>query len=183
MMQPRETSDMPEETPIRSALRWGAILGGFLAAYGLLFRLLDLSYKSIWSWVFYIAVPIGGYMALRAARRRGALGGYRRAFAIALLASTVGSGIHAGYVYVYNRYVDDSLLLEVREDLLVSALKVRPGSGAEAEQRRRVEAFTRPALFSVAVFLRLVAVGLVSSVVLAWRLGVRAGPRPLSDGA
>jgi len=168
-----ENSHMSADPLRRIGLRWGAALGGFLVIYGLLFRALELNYKSAWTWLFYLALLVFGYLALRTASGAGLVSSFRQAFTLVLLTATLGSAIYSVYVYAYTRFVDDSLLVEVREDLIASSLAITPGSDSEAEQRRRIEAFTRPGFFAIGLFLRLATVGLLAAVILGWRPAAR----------
>jgi hypothetical protein len=170
---------MSRESHRRIGLRWGVALGAFLVLYGVLVRALELSYKSAWSWLFYLALLLFGYLALRSATRRGLPTNFRQAFLLVLLTATVGSAIYSVYVFAYNRFVDDSLVREVRDDLIESSLATT--AEGEAEQRRRIEAFTSPGFFAIGVFLRQMTVGLLAAVILGWRhaaqrLEARAGP-------
>ena len=60
---------MDSISTLRLGFRWGLILGGFLVLYGLVFRLAGFHYTSLWTWIFYIALPVAAHLAMRASAR------------------------------------------------------------------------------------------------------------------
>ena len=149
------------------ALRSGLVLGLCLVLYGLVFRLADLHFASFWSWGFYFALPIGSAVAFY--RVQWPLSGWRSMLSSLLALVVVASGLYASFVFAYNAWVDDSLLVDVleasRSRLEASGLE---GEALEAEMRRQA-GFLSPAPFAVIVFVQLVLFGMVSGLpVVAW---------------
>ncbi len=138
-----------------TALKHGAYLGGFLAAYGLAFRLLNLGHTSPLAWVFYLALPIAAFLSLtRQAKRQ------PQTFLQAVMRGSVtvlaGSAIYAIYVYGFNAFIDDTLITTVRVEQLAEI----DASDPKAEKRTaRVNALTTPPGFAAAIFLQLLATG------------------------
>ena len=148
--------------------RYGLGLGAFLVGYGVLFRLLGLDSASPLTWLFYLAQPVALVWLTRSESKRPGLTRLRRV-GISAAAAALGNSMYAIYVYLFNRFVDDSLI----RDTLSSQLAALEASGLPAvEMARRAadleRAFT-PLTFSVNVFIALMLVALGSALLLlAW---------------
>ena len=142
--------------------RVGLYLGLFLVVYGLLFRLLNLHYSSAWAWIFYIA-PIAAVLwgVMRAPETINA--SYKISLWSGVKISAIGSLIYSIYVYVYNKFIDDSLLRLVYSE---SIEKLRDLPDKE-EKIRNVELMTTPELFTLGVFVRLTLVGIVFALMFS----------------
>ncbi len=158
---------MDSNSPLRLGLRWGLALGGFLVLYGLVFRLASFHYTSPWTWIFYIALPVGATFAMRAASRAVSPISFKRLVGTGAITVILGSAIYCVFVYGYNGFIDDSLLRDVRADqtAALAARSLDPESYAAALEN--VEAFTEPGAFSAAVFLQLSLVGVLASLIPA----------------
>ncbi len=155
-------------TVTRAALVQGAIFGGILIVYGLIFRLADLDARSPLAWVFYILMPVACYFAMRSLKQvdAGKLP-YRRGVGVSALTSVIAAGAYSVYVFLYNRFVDDSLLVNAialnRQALMDSGL-----SAAEIEQRMEpVNTLLTPGPFSLLVFVQLTLFGILTALIIA----------------
>ncbi len=149
-------------------LQFGWIFGAALIAYGIFYRLADIHYSSALGWVFYLLLPIAVFLALRATRgdRDGKLSfGY--ATRVGSVAIALSSALYCVYVFIHNRFFDDSLLQTLLTDQQ-AAFSERGLSGAELDQALQyVRILTQPFAFSVVVFIQLFLFGLMSTVILA----------------
>lgn len=157
-------------------LRYGLVLAAGLIAYGILFRVLNIPYSSPLTWIFYLMLPVGGWLAVRAlASAADAPPSLLRFAGFIALVMATGAGLYSGFVFVYNRFIDDSLLVAVRSDR-VSRLHAGGLSGDElASSLARVELASTPAVFSLNVFIALFVFGVLSSLVVALLVS-RLGP-------
>lgn len=152
----------------RTAVKFALLLGGALTAYGVLYRVAGLDRLPGLAWIFYLMVPVAVFFALRAFKTdRGELPGFGRGVGLGALVSAGGSFIYAVYVYLYNRFIDDSLLVTIRETSLQHYTE--QGLGGEKLERAMatVEAFSQPGPFSVQVFLMLTLTGILGGLLLA----------------
>jgi len=148
---------------MNGALKHGVYLGGFLVAYGIAFRLMGLDHHSPLSWVFYLALPVAAFWSLKTLAKDGPqnyLSGTLRASAMIL----VGSAIYCAYVYLFNAFVDASLIENLRAEQLAS---LDPANPAAEKQKAQIEQLTTPGGFAVAVYIQLVVVGVAASALIA----------------
>ena len=150
------------------AWRGGAALGLFEVLYGLFFRLADLHYASAWTWGFYLALPVGVYLAHRFFKRRneGTMS-FKVGMGIAAPVVGIGSAAYCTFVYVYNRFIDDSLLQAIFNDRIRELETQGANAAAMEAATRSLEAFTQPGTFSLSVFAQLVVIGLMAALVVA----------------
>jgi hypothetical protein len=113
-------------------------------------------------------LPVGGWLALRAfAASVEAPPSLLRSAGIIAMVMAIGSALYSVYVFVYNRFIDDSLLVAVRSDR-VARLQASGVSGDElARSLERLELSTTPAVFSLNVFIALFVFGVLSSLLVA----------------
>ncbi len=159
---------------MRSALRWGLALGAAEIAYGVLYRVASLDQVPGLAWIFYLMLPVAGFLALYHARPDGLT--YRRGLGLGTLVGALGSFVYVIYVYLFNRFVDDLLLVQIRESTMAT-IEARGYTGARLDAALwQVETFTQPAGFSAYVFVRLAIVGTLCAAVLALFLRSRRDP-------
>ena len=159
-------------------LRHGLYLGLFLTVYGVFFRLAGIHYAAWPAWVFYLAVPLAVWLAGRALRTsRGELT-FGPGLGTGLLTATVGSAIYSVYVFVYNRFVDDSLPRTIVADFRTRFEELGMPAEEIETQIQLVESFMRPAAFASGVFVRLTLLGFVSALLVTAFLRMRTEARP-----
>ena len=152
---------------ILTSVRFALILGGGLTLYGIFYRLAGLDRVPALAWIFYVMVPVVVALSLRSIRA--AAGGdlpFGRGVGMGSLVSAGGSLIYGLYVYFYNRFVDDSLLLTIRQGAR-RRYEARGLTGSELDRvMAAVETSTQPWIFSLQVFVMLTLVGVVASLVV-----------------
>ncbi len=164
------------------AIKYGLILGGGLTAYGILYRLARLERLPGLTWIFYLMVPVAVFFALRALRDSGE-GSLRFARGVGLggLVSLAGSSIYAVYVYLYNSFIDDSLLVGIRDGYR-QQFEAQGLAGNElAQSMAPIITSTQPSLFSLQVGIMLTLAGVVGALLIAAVL--RRRPRRTAAGA
>ena len=159
--------------------RFGLVIAAILVVYGIIFNVLNLRSVPLALWAFYLLPPLGAVLAHRSFRKSNGHLTFREGLAIAAIVVVVASAVYSFWVFVYNGWIDDSLLVEVK----TSAQAELESRDLDAESRsravRQIELFTRPALFSVFVWVRLVVFGMLTSVVAA--LIMRRAPSTTSS--
>lgn len=149
-----------------TARLYGIYLGVFLFLYGVIFRIANFHYTSIWAWVFYLAIPIAILTGVFNYNKKEPFS-FKKTMKFGIILSSLGSFIYSVYVYLYNQFLDDSLLQAVREDTLQSY----EGRGLTNEQMQlvidQIDLQMHPAFFSFFVFIRLGIIGILSSLILA----------------
>lgn len=150
-------------------LRYGLVLAAGLIAYGILFRVAKVHYSSPLAWIFYAMPPIGASLALWAfGSVNDSPPSLLKSAGLVAMVVAIGSALYSAFVFVYNRFIDDSLLVAVRSDR-VASLGERGLAGEElASAVERVRLATAPAVFSLNVFIALFVFGVLSSVVIAF---------------
>ena len=163
----------------KTAFKNGLIFGGLLVAYGLIFRLAKLDFQSAWTYLFYILLMAGCVRSIVVLRReRGGLR-FLPGLGVGLLTGALGGGIYCLYVYLYNTFVDNSLLVAVAERAQ-AGLEASNATGPElAAALAKIENLTRPEVFAVSVFVQMLFVGLVVSLISA--VALRRKTRPLTS--
>ena len=159
----------------RIGFTYGVIIGLFLVIYGYLYRVAKLESFPLTIWVFYIALPVGAFLAQRAFQRaRDGVFRWRQAAGTSAWVSCVGSAIYCSFVYVYNAFVDDSLVRSIYENTLAQATQ-KGLSGAELESTLAwARTLSDPAVFSLFVFVQLTLFGIITSSVAGVFLSRRA---------
>lgn len=149
-------------------LQFGWIFGAALIAYGIFYRVADIHYTSPLGWVFYLALPVAAFLALRASQQdRGEPLVFVEATRIGSVTVALASATYCVYVFLYNQFVDDSLLQALLDDQQAKFASLGM-SGAELEQALQiVKIMTQPGPFSIVVFVQLFLFGLMSTVILA----------------
>ncbi len=146
-------------------IRWGAVLAAAMIVYGLGFRAARLDYRSLWGWGFYVMPPLAAVAAQLWLGRAADDLSFGAGLALAAVVTIVGSSAYGIFVFLYNRFVDDSLIRTVVADR-VQQLEV---SVAAPEKRARsiarVRSLGRAAPFAALVTLQLVVVSLVVAAV------------------
>lgn len=145
-------------------LRYGLYLGGFLTVYGIIFRLLNLPFDSPLGWVFYAALPVFAGAALLAKRRGGTLSYLEGALTTAGL-TILGGVIYSIYVFGFNAFVDDTLILAVRETALADLTARGLDASGEAARRQFIDLTTTPLGFAITIAIQMAVAGLVISLI------------------
>lgn len=145
------------------SLRHGLYLGGFLSAYGLLFRLLDQHYTSPLGWVFYIALPLAVFVSLKVQANAGPQG-FLNGLIRGSIVVAMGAAIYAIYVFVFNAFVDASLIEAVRADSLAKIDASDPKADAQIALTQQL---TTPSGFAATIFTQLLIAGVVSALTIA----------------
>lgn len=150
----------------------GFLVGVALVTYGVYFRWRDYGPASLWAWGFYVLLPAGVLWAQLGMRAVGGplpMGHYWWA---GFLAGAVGSAIYVVYVYVQNRFVNDSFL----RALVEHQSKRLEGRGLDPERAarlmRRTEALAQPGPFAGVVFVQLSVVSALVAGAGGWWLGL-----------
>lgn len=147
------------------ARRYGLVVGGLLILYGVLFRLLHFETMPILLSLFYLAPPLAAFLACRALKTENGVLGFKDGFKTALGAALLAGLLYGVYVFLYNRFLDDSLLRGMEE----MARQRQLGLGKTAEEAEALVAaafFLKPFGFSVYIFARLALVGVASALVI-----------------
>ena len=158
----------------KTGIRYGLAFGGLLVGYGIVFRYAGLDFKSAWTYLFYVILAAGSLLSMVALRS--ATGGlaFQAGLRTGSLTAAIGGGIYSLYVFVFNRFVDDSLLVALAEHYRTT-LAASGVEGARLERVMRVvETVTEPGIFAAVVFAQMLAVGLAVTLVAA--LVLRRGP-------
>ncbi len=147
-------------------LAWGAGLAAAMVIYGLIFRGAKLSYRSGWSWVFYVLPPIAALLAQLSLRAAAGELPFGTGFALAAIVIVAGSAVYGAFVFLYNRFVDDSLIRTVVSDR-VTQLEARVTDPEKrARAIRRVRAAGTPAAFAANVTIALIVISMAVATVL-----------------
>ncbi len=168
---------MAREIGCKQGLVWGAAL----AAFGLIYRLADISPYSPLKWVFYLLLAAGCIVAqVVYVRRMSGLDSARASFggklATGSLVALIGSAIYAAYVFVHNRFIDDSLIRTVVAD----SRRSLEASGAGGQSLALVEWMASPANFALLIFVQLLVVGAIATLLGAFVVHNR-GSNPLNS--
>ncbi len=149
------------------AIRAGIGLGVIEIAYGVFFRVGGFHFQSAWGWVFYLMLPVVIWWAQVIYRRESGSLTYRQGLSIGTLAVAIGAVIYAVQVWVYNEFIDDSLLVSVREFQL-AAWQDQGLSGATLESAiSQLEISLLPGVFAVLVCLRLIFLGVGFALIIS----------------
>ncbi len=146
-------------------LRIGLYLGAAEIAYGLFFRGVGFHHTSRWSWVFYLMLPVAAWLAQTSTRTQKGRLGFPAAALAGSVAVGIGSIIYCVQVWLYNRFVSDSLLVEVRAARLHELQEAGRSAAEIATATQSLDSFLQPAAFAVAVCVQLMIVGVVVSLV------------------
>ncbi len=149
------------------AIKYGLILGGGLTTYGIIYRLARLERLPGLTWIFYLMVPVAVFFALRALRDSdgGALR-FARGVGLGGLVSLAGSSIYAVYVYLYNSFIDDSLLVGIRDGYR-QQFEAQGLAGDElALSMAPIITSTQPSLFSLQVGIMLTMAGVIGALLI-----------------
>lgn len=133
------------------------------------FRLLDIHYSSPAGWVFYITIPVLAALVLYVARRDSRLApGFLHRLRTSAFATILAAGIYGAFVFAYNAFVDDSLIIDVLSDAQrrASAAGSSPEEIAATMDAVRAQAGT-PARFAASVFVRLSVLGAIVAAISA----------------
>ncbi len=156
--------------------KYGIVLGAFLVVYGLLFRLFGWPSSSPLTWLFYLAQPAILVWLTRSESARTRLTRMRR-FGASMAAAIVGNGIYTVYVYLFNHFIDDSL---VRNGLAAALDKLQASGLSTAEIAAKsalVERFYTHLNFSLSIFSGLTIVALLSALLLlSWPVASARSP-------
>ena len=145
---------------VDTGLRYGSYAGALLVAYGLIYRLAGVSPQSPLKWLFYLMLVVACVLAQRAHAASNRQSKVITRLATGSLTATVGGGIYGLYVYVYNRFVDDSLIRTVVAD-------GRRAAEGDAGAQAFLDWLSSPAAFAVMIFAQMLVFGIVFSLVAA----------------
>ncbi len=151
---------------MNTAVKYGLFLGGFLSAYGLVFRLLNLPFDSPFGWIFYISLPIFAGLALWQLRKTPPLS-YWRALGTAAMITVLGGAIYSLYVFAFNAFIDDSLIQAVRDSSLANMASRNLSPEGEEARRALIVWATEPLGFAITIAIQMTIASIVSSFVLA----------------
>jgi uncharacterized membrane protein len=154
----------------KTAIKYGSIFGGVLVVYGIIFRLAKLDFQSAWTYLFYLLLAAGSVRAVMILRRQRDQLRFFPGLGVGLLAGVIGGGIYCLYVFVYNAFIDNSLLVAVAERAQAQLDPAKLSAEELAVALQKVEALTRPGVFAVSVFVQMVLVALVVSLIAALAL-------------
>jgi hypothetical protein len=132
---------------MKESMKHAVITGAMLVLYGLVYRIADLETVPGLVWLFYLAIVICAGLTVMVLSRDGR--GWVSCLGEGSLAGAVAALMYAVYVFVYNQWVDDSLLVQLQQDFIVTW----EGEGVNAEEiRRRLQSVTfTPAGFAVQI--------------------------------
>ncbi len=149
--------------PKISAKKTGLTLGIFLVIYGLIYRYGELDRFPVAGWIFYLAIPFFMYRWYRVVDKTGL--NFKNALKWTTTLSLIGNSIYTGFVYVFNKFFDDSLL----QKTYTQGIERTRSTGASPEEievaRQRLELLTTAELFSVIVFIQLMLFSLFCGLV------------------
>lgn len=158
-----------EKNAKQIALRYGLYLGLFLLAYGLFCRLAQVTYSSPLGYIFYLALPIGTFFAIRQFKRRSGKATFKNSFIISFIVVLIGSAIYALFVYLYNKFVDDALLKTVRKANVEKISNNNALTEDQVEQSLKlVDMLSQPGAFSITIFIQLLVFGVIAALLLVW---------------
>jgi hypothetical protein len=144
-------------------LKWGLRFGGGLIAFGLLYRVAGLQRVPGLVYLFYLAIPIASFFALKnmsvAVRWKNGLG-------VSIVTAAVAACTYAVFVFAYNQFIDDSLIQQAR-DSGIAAWEAAGLPAEEVELRSASPIFT-PFGFAAYIFLLMSLVGAVFSPALVF---------------
>ena len=149
------------------AIRTGLWLGIIEIAYGIFFRVGGFHFQSGWGWVFYLMLPVAVWWAQAHYRRKVGSMTYLQGLGIAALVVSIGAAVYAVQVWAYNEFIDDSLLVSVRE-YQMAAWQEAGLSGATLQSAiNQLEISLYPAVFAASVCLRMILVGVGCALVIS----------------
>jgi len=154
--------------PRSIALRYGLFLGLAEIIYGVLFRLAGVDYASPLTWVFYLMLPAAIWMGQRAAGRITGSLSYGRGLSIATGISALGAALYSAQVWLYNRFLDDSLLRAVRADQIESLRQSGVEATLLAARTSQIERLTQAAPFALAICIQLIVFGVASALLVSF---------------
>ncbi len=146
-----------------SARKTGLVLGIFLVIFGLIYRYGELDRFPILGWIFYLAIPFFMYRWYKAIDRTGL--DFKTSFKWTFFLSLIGNGIYTVFVYVFNKFFDDSLLQKTYLQG-IQRLEDKGTTGEELElSKKQMELFTTAELFSLTIFIQLVLFSLLCGLI------------------
>ena len=143
---------------LNTILKWGLRFGGGLIAFGLIYRLADLQRIPGLVYLFYLAIPVASYFALRS--MSGAVG-WKNGLGVSIGTAVLAACTYAVFVFAYNQFIDDSLIQQVRE-ASVTAWQAAGFSAEEIELRAASPIFS-PFGFAAYIFALMSLFGTVLS--------------------
>ena len=160
-------------------IRFGLITGFAIILYGVVFRLADIHYTSPLTAVFYLLLPAGLVTALWAyAKAKREFANFLQTLVGGSILVAIAALLYALFVFVYNQYIDDSLIQTVLEDSR-QGLITHGQSGAELDEsmKRIRSSMGNPARFATLIFVQMLIVGLISTGLIAGVQGIWAKVR------
>lgn len=154
------------KTAISFGFKYGIYLGIFLILFGLVFNLGKFHYKSSLGYIFYLAVPVVIFLSLRAYLTNEGILTFGKGVSVSSIVAVVGCLLYGVYVFIYNTFVDDSLLQLVREDQLKLLESLDLAKADLARRVAQIEFQLKPVFFALSVFVRLTLIGVILSLVI-----------------
>jgi hypothetical protein len=150
---------------------WGGILAAGMVVYGVGFRVAKRHYRSVWSWGFYL-MPVAAVAAAQVVFvGSGGVMPFGTGMGLAAVVSGLGCVAYGVFVFLYNRFVDDSLIRTAVSDR-IRTLERRM---TDAERRNRtiarIRALGRAGPFAFAVTVQLMVLTLAAGVVTTLVIG------------
>ena len=166
----------------KRSLFYGVLLGGILIGYSLIGYLFGLSGNNILDWIQNIVIIVGLGWSIKHFRDR-YMGGYLefgQGFGLGALTSIFGGTLVSVYNYVLFKYIDSSLLQQLKDTAIEEAMQ-RNSSEAELEMMDKILQFVyTPGMFLIGGILAAALGGIVISLILA---AILKKPKPLFEEA
>ncbi len=155
----------PNQVWLEIAVRHGILFGVLLVAYGLAYRLARLHRAPVLVAVFYLLMPVIPYFVIAELVAAGGPVSFALGVKAAALAVVLAALIHCLDVYVFNRFVDNSLIRRGvesrRESLKRSGMDEERLKAAMIRAGRVLE---QPQRFVLVVFVALAGFGCLAAV-------------------
>ncbi len=147
---------------------YGLVVGALLVGYGIYFRWRGFGPASRWGWGFYVLLP-AGVLWTQAELETGVSLGAGHYWLNGFVAGLIASAVYVVYVFVQNRFLDDSFLKALVEHQRQRLERKGLDPERTAQLMHRTEALARPAPFAAVVFLQLsVTAGIVAGLGAWW---------------
>jgi hypothetical protein len=156
---------------LQTGVVWGGILAAGMVAFGLGFRLTKRHWRSRWGWGFYL-MPVAAVVAAQMVFvGKGGEMPFGIGMGLAAVVSGLGCAAYGLFVFLFNRFVDDSLIRSAVSDRIAHVEKRVADEARQDRYIARARALSRAGTFAFAVTVQLVVLALVVALMTTLVIG------------